>query len=305
LFFVEYSKGVSWSKLQAKSVGCDPDASNLVACLRALDASKVAFVHKLLYNETGYFLPLLYPVMPWGPVIDGSNVGLLDVPLKLLNSNKGNYVPFIGGTNNNEGSIFIPPIHAVVPAVTLPLTEDEVVILLEHFFCSNETIINTILPLYPVANYPDADHQAAMLLRDWFFVCPTRRISRAFYNVNPKLPWVYHFLYNLHDPTYNIFGDYHSSELNFVWANDWPFDARTWNETDHQMSNTFGAYWSNLNWDNSANGHESTPITWPNYDSTKDEILLLDVPASVQANYQSQECAMWDQVVQLCAYCNC
>jgi hypothetical protein len=36
--------------------------------------------------------PALYPVFPWGPAIDGSPLGLLDVPLNLLLSGQFNKV---------------------------------------------------------------------------------------------------------------------------------------------------------------------------------------------------------------------
>ena len=42
--------------------------------------------------------------MAWGPAIDGATTGLLDVPYNLIQKGSFNKVPFMLGTNANEGS---------------------------------------------------------------------------------------------------------------------------------------------------------------------------------------------------------
>jgi len=307
MFFLNYERASSWSQLHSKTVGCDPsDSKNLTTCLRTVTAQKLDWVKKDLYNETDYFLPLLYPIMPWGPVIDGSPEGLVDMPLTQLKNNKGLIVPYIGGTNDNEGSIFVGPMRLVIPAIHQPMTEDDVAIFLDHFFCDNETIVDTILAAYPLANFKDPDHQTAIIIRDWFFVCPTRRAHHAIYNVNPKYPWMYHFAYEMHWPSWNVTGDYHSSELNFVFDNWWPLDEKPWDDADQKMADTFGVYWSNLVWNNNTNGpRESVPLQWPNWDPTNENNIVMDVPASLQSHYQNKECQMWDNLGPMCEYCGC
>jgi hypothetical protein len=71
--------------------------------------------------------PPLWPVMPWGPTIDGSNVGLLDLPLNLLKKGKFNKVPVIFGTNKNEGTIFVPLTLLIVPGSQFPPNETNIV----------------------------------------------------------------------------------------------------------------------------------------------------------------------------------
>ncbi len=65
--------------------------------------------------------------MPWGPTIDGSNVGLLDLPLNLLKKGKFNKVPVIFGTNKNEGSLFVFLLSMVVPGSQFPPSEANIV----------------------------------------------------------------------------------------------------------------------------------------------------------------------------------
>jgi len=303
MFFVRYDRATSWSKLYAKSKGCDPDNStDVLGCLRSLSATDINHVPKDFYSETGYWLPLLYPVMPWGPVIDGSSRGLLDLPLTLLQTGKGNYVPHIAGINQNEGSIFIPMARALVPSITHePLTEDDLVILLGHFFCNNQTTINSILSMYPLANYKGVDHQAAMILRDFFFGCPTKRALRAEAQVNPRNPFFYEFTFAINEEINKVFGDYHGSEVCFVW--NYPF--KNWTDTDSKMAGVFGSYWSNLVHNLTPNGAELVPSWWPNYAEPNPVNIMLDVPTKNETNFIVSECQLWDSLMSQCAQCGC
>ena len=65
-------------------------------------------------------IPAFWPLMPWGPAIDGHPSGLLDLPLTLMQQGKFNDVPTIFGTNNNEGTIFVPAIVVLVPGTNFP-----------------------------------------------------------------------------------------------------------------------------------------------------------------------------------------
>jgi len=306
IFFATLDRSISWSQGFSKSVGCDPAMeSDILGCLRALNTSHALFVHWNMYNETDFYLPLLYPLFPWSPTIDGSPAGLPDFPLGQLRNGKANYVPYIGGTNLNEGSIFVPLARIFVPSVHQPLDETDLNTLLLHFMCQNQSIVDTILAAYPLSEFKNVDHQAGTLLRDWFFVCPTRRASAAMYNINPDLPWVYDFAYEMHWFTYKILGDFHSSELNFVFDNYWPHDLLRWNETDQKMADTFGTYWSNLIWDSTVNGHEPVPLTWPNWDPVNKQNIRLDVPASLETNFCLDTCNMWDGVNTMCMQLGC
>jgi len=306
-FFVTYERGVSWSQLHIKSHGCDPTAANVLDCIRNMTVPELLWIKKDLYNETGYWLPILYPVMPWGPVVDGSTKGLLDFPLSILQKGTGNNVPLIAGTNNNEGSMFVPGLPAIVPEqISMPMVEQDVTTVLDHFYCDNSSIVNTILPLYPLSDFRDPDHQMGMIVRDWFFVCATRRIHRTLYNYIPKNSWMYHFDYVDHWPGYPYLGDYHSSELNFVFDNWWPHDLKPWNATDQKVADTFGIYWSNMVWNHNTNGpKEAVPLTWPYWDPQNEQGLMITVPVSVESHYVSDKCNMWDQVRTMCEYCGC
>lgn len=107
--------------------------------------------------------------MPWAPVVDG--VALTDTPLALWQAGKGNQVPYLGGSNNNEGFIFMPITEDVVPGVTLPLDKNSFVLVLDHFFCNDAEMVDAIMAAYPVPEaYPTYDDAAGIDLLNCFFL---------------------------------------------------------------------------------------------------------------------------------------
>jgi para-nitrobenzyl esterase len=69
--------------------------------LRKVDAFEF-FMEKVDWPTNATLRPPMAPIMPWGPVIDGSNQGLPKRPLDMIQ--EGNYaaVPLIIGTNKDE-----------------------------------------------------------------------------------------------------------------------------------------------------------------------------------------------------------
>lgn len=315
IFFTEYSKALAWSLLLTSHIGtksnktCDSNSPDFVSCLRSLEAMDASFIPKNLYHEAD--IPMLYPVMPWGPTIDGSRAGLTATPLEVLQAGKGNFVPHIAGINHNEGSIFIPAIHLIIPGLNIPMREPDIYQVLDHFFCANLTVRNMILQMYPLQNYKNCEHQGAMILRDYFFACPTKRALKATEAANASYPYMYHFYYEMHYPIDPTFGDYHSSELNFVFDNPWPIKAsdsfpRNWNSDDQKMASIFGKYWSNMDYNLNPNVGESVDVNWPIYNSSAQLNILLDVPSTVEGMWLSQQCQMWDQIYSDCRLtCGC
>jgi hypothetical protein len=52
----------------------------------------------------------------------------VDMPLTLLQQGKFNNVPSIFGTNNNEGSIFVPAIVLMLPGTHFPPQDADITI---------------------------------------------------------------------------------------------------------------------------------------------------------------------------------
>ena len=247
-------------------------------------------------------LPGLAPVMPWGPVIDGTDVGTKDLPLTRLRNGQGNYVPTIWGSNLNEGTIFVPLIALIVKGGSYPLNALSLNLTLLHFFDNNETMMESVLELYPLGDYKNSQNvRAASILRDCFFSCAMRRGARAMDKHGSKA-WLYHFEFPMNNPLYPLLGNFHASELGFVfgsWIN--PFSSKS-----HDMSASFQRYWGNLansgdvNVDSDEQSakamYRGSPSRtfWPNHNASTDFNIVMDTPTSPQQHLYTEKCAFWD-----------
>jgi len=198
-FFYPKDDAFTFGEEYAKEVGCpnqgDPKA--LVSCMRSLTTAQVlnSILNKrrVAVGDIGSapsaaapgFYPLLYPVMPWGPCIDGTQQGLLDLPWHLIQKGQFHKVPTILGTNANEGNIFIPGIPLMVSGAWLPLDEYRTKLTLLHFF--NESTATTVLNMYYDSGIT-WESVASYILRDFFFrVSRPPRGCRAFRRVGSDL----------------------------------------------------------------------------------------------------------------------
>jgi len=269
---------------------------NVLNCLRSLSSEQIlsggVFDKSLkIDRSSNSYFPRLYPLMPWGPTIDGKTNGLLDVPLNLIKKGQWAQVPLIIGTNQNEGDIFIPGLPWLVPGTYFPLDKNTSLLSLEHFF--NSSIANEVLTLYNT--YPTYEDLVSAVLRDFFFACPSRRILRAVYS-NNQPGWLYHWIFQPNWIDTRILGDYHSSELEFVFHNPWPPLIHEFNKRDKNMSDTMGIYWTNFAKTLSPNAKNSLNPNWPNWDPNGMMNVRLDVPVIVEQDLLAQVCAFWDTV---------
>jgi para-nitrobenzyl esterase len=296
-FFPNYEPAVAWSQTYAAKVGCSPSSSNITQCLRNLSLGQLlsgSLLSRESFTEATDYIPPLYPVMPWGPVIDGSPAGLLDYPLKLILAGKWNNVPVVAGTNQNEGSLFMPMMPVVIPGTHFPIHPADFNLMLGHFF--NASLVQQIDEIYPASAFSSADARGAAVLRDYFFGCAARRVLSAV-RANNQSAYLYHFIYDpdwIEDP---ILGEYHSAELYFVWDNAWPVVVHHFTVADTAMAGSIGTYWTNLAKSQNPNQPVPPSLNWPLFQpgSTGSNILL-DVPLAVETHYLSGVCEFWDTV---------
>jgi len=231
------------------------------------------------------------PVFPWGPTIDGSVEGISDTPLNTILAGKWNVVPLLIGTNHNEGSIFLSSLR-IIAGVSLPMNLTSLNTALLHFF--NETAIQDILMQYPDYDYNSTDSRTSMILRDTEFLCPSRRAARAVSSQGVPV-YMYHWAYHgdfIEDP---ILGDYHSSEIEFVFDNAWPPEIHQFSPRDQAMSDIMGQYWTNFAKSLSPNGPVITNVTWPLYNATGLNIVL-EYPPTIQQHLYWGYCDVLDTI---------
>lgn len=89
------------------------------------------------------------------------------------------------GTTSNEGSIFLPMIPAIVEGIRhLPLNADQVRLTIDHVLGpvlgpdKIEEDYEELMKIYDINDFSSYDNQLSHILRDYMFVCATRRAAR-------------------------------------------------------------------------------------------------------------------------------
>lgn len=294
-FFRDIEDAYTFSYEYTASIGCNAStlaAADYLACLRKLESGTIMAG---ALNTHASFTPALWPLMPWGPAIDGSSAGLADVPLNMILRKQWNAVPVLAGTNKDEGSIFVPAFLLLMSGVHFPLQASDMKPAMMHFF-SNETLVDEILQVYPDdGSFTSEDDRAASILRDYFFACSNRRFLRAMGESNTPT-YLYHFTYKPDWIDMEVLGDAHASELTFVWDNAWPPILHIFSFNDQAMADTFGYYWTNFAKYNNPNGpnNSSSFLYWPAFTAENDLNMILELPTAIQSGLFSGKCAFWD-----------
>jgi para-nitrobenzyl esterase len=282
-FFRPLPLAVNFSVGYANSVGCA--GPKLISCLRQLTADA-------LFDGDLYGPPLLAPLMPWAAAIDRSPIGLADVPLTLMKQNSSllNRVPYMTGTNNNEGSIFVAALP--LKGFLLPLFKSSYEALLLTIF-RNQTLVDTVIGLYDhEATYEDS---VSAIFRDWFFACPTRQTAAAWHRVVQQPVYLYHWAF-LPDNwvEFDVLGDYHAAELFMVFRNGLIPYFHKFDQRDTDMSYTVQNYWLSFAFTHSPNAHvvsSAATIAWPQYNTTSRTNIRLDNPLLLEDDYRADVCA--------------
>eukprot|EP00756_Hemistasia_phaeocysticola_P019273 Hpha_TRINITY_DN15648_c1_g8::TRINITY_DN15648_c1_g8_i1::g.99715::m.99715 len=312
--------GQAW----ATSVGCGTTTGAAqLACLRGLPLKKALsplLLEHLPADTPPVGLPLLLPLIPWWPVVDGTTVPAS--PLDAAARGDMTDVPLMLGTNKNEGSIFLPAIGLITNgSASYPLTNKSLDSALRHFF--NESTVDKVLAMYPLKSGGDipfrASRVAGHVLRDWFFTCASRRVLRAMNTAGRKsATYMYHFEYDMKGILHAIGGDYHTSEISFVFDNKWlahTYPIGTWNNKDKRLAAEMGSYWASFaKGSNTAaplDNIECTAktilgkkecITFPKYTVTEaktgdDSYLIFDKDLHTEKGLFEEQCDFWDTQV--------
>ena len=116
-FFQNVTDAYAFGYTMAGIVGCG-SSGNVLQCMQNAPVGSI-MDYKLLPitpgSSTSIKTPPLYPIMAWGPVVDGTTKGLPGTPIKILQAGKQNQVPIIMGTVLNEGSVFSVLMPVIAP----------------------------------------------------------------------------------------------------------------------------------------------------------------------------------------------
>jgi para-nitrobenzyl esterase len=290
-FFVDYSDAVSFSNIFAQTHNCNFTGAALVDCLRKMPLKEMLNMKDIPIDNIPGYHPQLYPIMPWGIVIDG--VVTPAMPLSRLQAGTFNKVPLIIGTNHDEGTIFVPAVIELVPNITFPITDDELLTILTYFF--NSSWATQIINQYPASKYQDNSGRMAVILRDYFFLSASRRAAAALYT-NGVPVYLYQFTYRSDYFWNTTLGDFHASELLMVFDN---YEVLHFSPKDITMSSNFQLYWTNHAKYMTPNDGKVHPLApnWPKWDPSTQVNLVLDIPTTTNTFLEKAACDFWDNLL--------
>src|SRR5262245_12390651 len=226
------AQGAAAANAFTAAVGCG-GAADALACLRQVPVST------LLANTPGG--------LGFGPVVDGGF--LPDQPRTLFDSGHFARVPYLLGSNTDEGTLFF----LGQPPVT---TEDEYRAALQARF---PTVADQVAATYPAASFPNPQAALARAFGDSILVCPTYDTARRaaakgahtyLYNFARVLPVPILLAVNL--------GAFHGSEIVYVFGS-----ITMPTPDDTTLGETIRGYWTRFAQTGNPNGRGAPK--WPRY----------------------------------------
>ena len=252
-------QGAANAEMLAAAVGCEGNADEL-ACLRQVSADT------LLANLGS---------SAFDPVVDGGF--LPDQPRTLFDTKQFAKVPYLLGSNSDEGTLFFL-------GVTPVTTEAEYQAALQARYGS---LASQVEAVYPAASY--ASPQAALVraFGDEILVCSTYDTARR-----ASASGLRTFLYNFSRvipisilQTLGL-GAFHGSEIVYVFGSITPPTP-----DDAMLGQTMRGYWSRFARAGNPNGRGA--VRWPRYRDRSDKRLNLDVQPTLLTGFRRHECEFW------------
>lgn len=253
------AEGAANAEALSAAVGC-AGASDELTCLRQIPASSL--IAQLPRTTTE-------------PVVDGGF--LPDQPRALFDAGDYAKVPYVLGSNRDEGTLFF----IGVPPVT---TEAEYRAALQSRYGA---LADQVAAVYPAAHF--ASPQAALVraFGDEILVCTTYDTARR-----AAAGGAHAYLYNFNRPIpipvlqQLGLGAFHGSEIVYVFGSITPPTP-----SDGTIGETMRGYWTRFA--SSGNPNGGAKVKWPRYRSTTDERIDFDVTTSVLTGFRRQECEFW------------
>ena len=253
------TEGAATAATFAAMVGCAGTADEL-ACLRQVSPST------LLASQGD---------LPFGPLVDRGF--LPDQPRTLFDDGKFARVPYILGSNTDEGTILFittPPIA----------TEAEYLAELQTRYGSRAA---QVAALYPASSFPTPQDALERVVGDAGLVCGTYDTARRAAAGGART-YLYNFARELPIPILQALGlrAFHGVEMAYVFGIITPPTA-----DDAELGTTVRAYWTKFA--RTGNPNHRGAVKWPRFKDATDRRFSIDLAPSVVPGFRRAECELW------------
>jgi para-nitrobenzyl esterase len=258
-----------------KALGC-AEGKDQLACMRKVS------VDDLLANSMqpmpGAGGSLAGGMWSFAAVIDGAKGFFPDAPRALFDRGEIAKVPYLLGSNNDEGTTF------VIRATALTSADDYMADLKMRFGDK----AGDVAAVYPPSDFGgDFNAARARVIGDSGVACSTHDTARRASKAGLKV-----FMYNFHmdwSIAASLLHAGHASEISHVFGA--PYLPMP--DPDSEMVGAaMNAYWARFAKAGDPNGKDA-PATWPEFTQDADKRLELDPKWQVLDNFRTKECAFW------------
>jgi para-nitrobenzyl esterase len=229
---------------------------------------------------------------PFAPVVDGDF--LADQPRTLYESGKIAKTPYILGSNNDEGTLFVLGMTPVADQAGLTAA------ITQQYGDAGAAVAN----LYPVSEFEGGSpnpFQAALtrIVGDSVLVCTTYDSALLAANQGVTVR-MYNFDIPVEIPgvvgsgaNELYLGASHGSELPYVFGTSPQFAS---NPGEATVSMLMQRYWTRFAASGTPNG--GSDLAWPTFSAASDQRIQFTTQPSVVDNFRSNECAFWITMYQ-------
>jgi para-nitrobenzyl esterase len=263
------AEGAATAATFAMSAGCGA-ASDQLACLRAKPASELLAI--LEQSATpGSFVPNFQ----FGPVVDGGF--LPDQPRTLYDSGRYARVPYILGSNTDEGTLFF--------LSGAPLTTEAAYLaaLQERY----GPLADEVASVYPASSFATPQDALERAFGDQILVCSTYDTARRAAAGGART-YLYNFAREIPIDLLQALGlrAFHGAEIVYVFGSMAPPTAE-----DGTLGETIRGYWTRFARKGDPNGGGA--VKWRRFKDKTDRRLNLDVEPTLLTAFRRHECEFW------------
>jgi para-nitrobenzyl esterase len=265
-----------------KAMGCDK-ADDALGCLRGKSASDILANGMQPDPMAGADAPA--PEWSFSVVIDGEGGFLPKSARSYFDDGDIAKVPYILGSNNDEGRLF-------TYLTTAPKNDMEYMEELTTRFGADAA--EKIYAVYPPSKFDDNYADAiARVVGDSGLVCGTHDSARR-----AVAAGLHVFMYNFNVPwaiSADLLKATHASEISSVFGD--PYDPDDESQT---VSDAMNAYWAQFAKTGDPN-YDDAPATWPAFEpdaGDHDARLQFDKGFEIVDDFRREECAMWRELYE-------